>query len=69
MLERFTSGTEAWFASELPTSPVSVVFEDDGKAGHLYAHDRNSGSILDAVQIYTASRSAERPHESTARIV
>jgi hypothetical protein len=69
MLERFTPGTEAWFASDSPSSPVSVVFEDDGESGYFYAHDRERTSILDAIQIYTASRFADRNHESTAHIV
>jgi hypothetical protein len=46
---------KAWFASDSPTPPWSVVFEDEGATGYLYAHDRTRDgdhAILDAMLIY-----------------
>ncbi len=48
---------------------MSVVFEDDGESGYFYAHDRERGSILDAVQIYKASQFADNHHEAIVRVV
>jgi hypothetical protein len=54
----FTPG-RAFLASDSPTVPWTVVFEDEGVAGYFYACDRSQttqeASILDAMLIYTVS--------------
>jgi len=46
----------AFLSSDSPTVPWTVVFEDEGAAGHFYACDRSfttlEQSILDAMLIY-----------------
>ena len=50
-------GTETWLALDSRASTFSVVFEDDGDTGYLYAYDRSreDDPILDAVQVYVAA--------------
>lgn len=64
----FTPG-KASFESHSPVVPWTVVFEDEGAAGYLYACDRSSPtrsatldeqSILDAMLLYNV-RSLEEP--------
>lgn len=59
----FTPG-HAHLKSESAVVPWSVVFEDEGSAGYLYACDRSlpteEQSILDAMLIYNV-RSLEEP--------
>src|ERR1017187_7744252 len=54
----FTPG-EAFLASDSPTVPWTVVFEDEGVTGYFYACDRSQQghdqSILDAMSIYSVS--------------
>ncbi|HEY0161358.1 MAG TPA: DUF2251 domain-containing protein [Edaphobacter sp.] len=54
----FTPG-RALLSSDSPTSPWTVVFEDEGIAGYFYACDRSQGSheenILDAMLIYNVA--------------
>ena len=59
----FTPG-RAYLKSNSAVVPWSVVFEDEGSAGYLYACDRSfpteEQSILDAMLIYNV-RSLEQP--------
>jgi len=59
----FTPG-QAYLASDSTVNPWSVVFEDEGSAGYLYAYDRSvlteEQGILDAMLIYNV-RSLEEP--------
>jgi hypothetical protein len=59
----FTPG-RAHLKSDSAVAPWSVVFEDEGPAGYLYAYDRSFSSeeqaILDAMLIYNV-RSLEDP--------
>jgi hypothetical protein len=54
----FTPG-EAFLASDSPTVPWTVVFEDEGVTGYFYACDRSQQghdqSILDAMSTYSVS--------------
>jgi hypothetical protein len=52
--QRFRPGEESWFACDAPTGPFSVVFEDDGETGYIYALERleQSQPILDALLVY-----------------
>src|ERR1035437_7952894 len=51
----FTPG-EAFLASDSPTVPWTVVFEDEGVTGYFYACDRSQttqeAGLLDAMLIY-----------------
>ena len=55
--EKVQPGTEAWYASDSPSSDFSAVFEDDGDTGYLYAYQRGGeqGRILDAIHVYNAA--------------
>jgi hypothetical protein len=59
----FTPG-RAYLKSDSAVLPWSVVFEDEGAAGYLYARDRSfpteEQSILDAMLIYNV-RSLDEP--------
>ncbi len=59
----FTPG-RAYLKSNSPVVPWTVVFEDEGAAGYLYASDRSEPTeergILDAMLIYNV-RSLEEP--------
>jgi len=54
----FTPG-DAFLASDSPTVPWTVVFEDEGVTGYFYACDRSQqnhdASILDAMSIYNVA--------------
>jgi hypothetical protein len=71
----FTPGN-AFLTSDSPTAPWSVVFEDEGLAGYLYACDRSKTtqdqSILDAMLIYNvealAASDAELARPTPERI-
>ncbi|HZQ41806.1 MAG TPA: DUF2251 domain-containing protein [Acidobacteriaceae bacterium] len=56
---------QAYFKSNSRVVPWTVVFEDEGAAGYLYAVDRSEPTeergILDAMLIYNV-RSLEEPH-------
>jgi len=71
MGERFRPGTEAWIASDSPSSSFSAVFEDNGETGYFYAYDRSNTetAILDAVQIYNVASVADRDRDSEVDIV
>ena len=62
----------AFLASESPSVPWTVVFEDEGVAGYFYACDRSretqEQSILDAVLIYNVSGLREPEHERLAAV-
>ena len=69
---QFSPGS-ALLVSNSPVHPWSVVFEDEGPAGYLYACNRTQGShnenILDAMLIYnTASLSAPAGTPSSHRL-
>lgn len=55
---------DAYLASDSTVNPWSVVFEDEGSAGYLYAYNRSFSteeqSILDAMLIYNVG-SLEQP--------
>ena len=51
--EPITYGTPVVHMSPSPAQPHSVVFEDDGETGYLYARDGES--VVDAMQIYRAA--------------
>jgi hypothetical protein len=57
----------AFLASESPTVPWTVVFEDEGIAGYFYACDRSQqtqeDSILDAMLIYNVAALAKSDAE------
>ena len=66
--QTFTPG-DAFFRSNSPVVPWTIVFEDEGAVGYLYACDRShpsrsseidEQSILDAMLIYNV-RSLEEP--------
>ena len=62
MGQRILPGDEAWYASDAPAGPHSVVFEDDGNTGYFYAVERRGADmqILDAVQIYAVRNVVDR---------
>jgi hypothetical protein len=57
----------AFLASDSPTVPWTVVFEDEGIAGYFYACDRSQetqeASILDAMLIYNVAALAKSDAE------
>jgi hypothetical protein len=67
----FTPGT-ARLTSNSPVIPWSVVFEDEGSAGYLYARDRSwptqEQSILDAMLIYNVRSLQDAGRERIAAI-
>lgn len=67
----FTAG-RAFLSSNSPQVPWSVVFEDEGAAGYLYACDRSwrtqEQSILDAMLIYNVASLEEPARERLAAI-
>lgn len=67
----FTPG-RAFLSSNSPVVPWSVVFEDEGAAGYLYACDRSwrtqEESILDAMLIYNVASLEDRRRERLAAI-
>jgi hypothetical protein len=67
----FTPG-RAFLSSNSPQVPWSVVFEDEGAAGYLYACDRSwrtqEESILDAMLLYNAASLDGRNRERLAAI-
>lgn len=66
----FTPGHTTWYASDSPTAAFTVIFEDDGDTGYLYAHDRADESrVLDAVQIYNVHSVVDKDKQSLAEIV
>jgi hypothetical protein len=70
MNERFKPGVETWCASDSDTSSFSVVFEDDGDTGYVYAWDRsNEQPVLDAVHLYDAKTVVDRDSDSAVTVV
>lgn len=67
----FTPG-HALLRSNSPVIPWSVVFEDEGHAGYLYAWDRSwptqEQGILDAMLIYNARSLADTKRERIAAV-
>jgi hypothetical protein len=69
MSERFKPGVETWYASDSATSSFSVVFEDDGDTGYVYAWDRSSEQpVLDAVHLYNAMAVVGRNRDSMVEV-
>ena len=62
MSERFSPGSETWFASDSPGTRFSAVFEDDCETAYFYAYDREAlaNPILDGVRIYDAASVSDR---------
>jgi hypothetical protein len=73
MAYRFLPGDSAWYASDSPSTSFSVVFEDDGETGYVYAYDRSAesskGAILDACHLYDVRSVTDREIESEVDIV
>lgn len=69
--ESLRIGHEFWFAWDAPVGSYSVIFEDDGDAGYLYAYDRSREDhpILDAVHIYTVENVIDRDKPSSVDVV
>jgi hypothetical protein len=74
--QTFTPG-KACFESRSPVVPWTIIFEDEGAAGYLYACDRplpagsatvNEQSILDAMLLYNVSSLEEPTRERLAAI-
>ena len=67
----FTPG-RAFLSSDSTTVPWTVVFEDEGVAGYLYACDRSretqAESILDAMLLYNVSALKDPTAERLAAI-
>lgn len=62
----------AFLSSNSPAVPWTVVFEDEGPAGYLYACDRSQqtqeDSILDAMLIYNTGSLQEQEGERLAAV-
>ena len=60
--EAIRVGDETFVASDSPAAEYSVVFEDDGDTGYLYALDTSlsESRILDALHIYNVANVAIR---------
>lgn len=72
MKESFKPGQHCYLASDSPSMPYSVVFEDDGETGYFYAWERDaeaSGRILDAVHVYNVASIVDAERTSTAELV
>ncbi len=63
-------GQHAVHPCDSPANPFSVVFEDDGDTGYLYACDqsRAENPILDALQVYDVASVADRERPSTLQV-
>ncbi len=60
--ETYTVGEEVAIQAPAEEPPYSVVFEDDGETGYLYALDnkRKGNPIVDAMLIYNAAQITDR---------
>ena len=60
--ETFTVGEKVAIQAPAEAPPYSVVFEDDGKTGYLYALDnsRRDNPIVDALLIYNVEQITDR---------
>ena len=66
---KFTVGTETLFDSTAAKGSVSVVFEDDGTTGYLYAVEPGDEMrLLDALHIYNVADVEDRQLPVTAQL-
>ena len=63
-------GQPAVYPCNSPANSFSVVFEDDGDTGYLYAYDRSrpESPILDALHIYNVAAVTDRERPSTLQV-
>lgn len=66
-----TVGKAMTIKGKSPSQPFSVVFEDDGDTGYLYALDlqRQENPIVDALHIYNAASVSDREKPSIVQLV
>ena len=70
MSQLFFPGHDTWYASDSPNTEFTAIFEDDGEAGYLYAHNRAENSrVVEAVQIYNVSSVVDKEWESECKIL
>ncbi len=66
---KFTVGTETLFDSTAAKGSVSVVFEDDGTTGYLYAVEPGDEMrLLDALHVYNVADVEDRQLPVTAQL-
>ena len=68
--EAIRVGDETFVASDSPAAEYSVVFEDDGDTGYLYALDTSlsESRILDALHIYNVANVVDKDKPSLVQI-
>lgn len=65
----FHPGDKSWHPCDAPVGSNSVVFEDDGETGYLYACSSEfEGNIMDAVHIYNVKQVTDRDKPSKVQI-
>lgn len=64
-------GKKDFVEGRSPSTPYSVVFEDDGETGYLYGLDTSQSeqSILDALHIYNVKNVTDRNQLSIIRVM
>jgi hypothetical protein len=64
-------GTKAVLEAPAPKGNFSVIFEDDGETGYMYALDRlkNEAPIIDALHIYDVGSVKDRHKPSNFQVV